>query len=72
VEFQLKKTVDEVMGDQSEVSPSNLPKREIKRFLEEQIWPFLPGELLGSQVSKEQEEEWLGFEQDSSLTDETR
>lgn len=31
------------------------------RFLEEEVWPQIPPELLGKGISKEEEEEILGY-----------
>lgn len=33
----------------------------LHRFLEEEIWPQLPAELLGKKISKGEQEEILGF-----------
>lgn len=43
------------------LTQGRLPQRNITRFLETHIWPTIPEEVLGSVVSKEQEEEWLGY-----------
>jgi antitoxin VapB len=37
------------------------PKRDLTRFLETQIWPAIPANLLGREVQKEELEEYLGF-----------
>lgn len=35
--------------------------RRMRRLLEEEIWPLLPPEELGKPISKEEQEEILGF-----------
>ncbi|MFO7683155.1 MAG: type II toxin-antitoxin system VapB family antitoxin [Chloroflexota bacterium] len=36
-------------------------KRRFESFLEEEIWPQIPSELLGTELTKEEEEEILGY-----------
>lgn len=36
-------------------------KRRFQAFLEEEIWPQIPPELLGTELTKEEEEEILGY-----------
>ncbi len=35
--------------------------RRLLTFLEEEVWPQIPPALLGSQISKEEEEQILGY-----------
>jgi antitoxin VapB len=37
------------------------PKRDLKRFLETHVWPFIPADDLGRPVTKEEREDYLGF-----------
>jgi antitoxin VapB len=37
-------------------------RNRLNTFLEEEIWPQIPAELLGKTLSKAEEEEILGFE----------
>ncbi len=34
---------------------------ELREFLEREIWPQIPPEVLGTEITKEEEEEILGF-----------
>jgi antitoxin VapB len=34
---------------------------EFKRFLEEEVWPHIPEHLRGKPITKEEQEEILGF-----------
>jgi antitoxin VapB len=36
-------------------------QNRLRMFLEEEVWPHIPAELLGKKLSKEEEEEILGF-----------
>jgi len=40
---------------------SSGPKRDLTRFLENHIWPAIPANILGREVTKEELEEYLGF-----------
>jgi antitoxin VapB len=40
---------------------SGVPKRDLGRFLETHVWPVIPANVLGREVSKEEVEEYLGF-----------
>jgi antitoxin VapB len=35
--------------------------QKVRRQLELEVWPYLPAEILGKRLSKEEEEEILGF-----------
>ncbi len=37
------------------------PKRDIRSYLEEQVWPFIPPDMLGKTISKEERERLLGY-----------
>jgi antitoxin VapB len=37
------------------------PRRDLGRFLETHVWPTIPPELLGREVTKDEVEEYLGF-----------
>ena len=37
------------------------PKRDIGRFLATHVWPTIPADVLGREVTKAEVEEYLGF-----------
>lgn len=37
------------------------PKRDIRRYLEEHVWPFIPREVMGTTITKEEREKLLGY-----------
>lgn len=38
------------------------PKRDIQKYLEEHVWPFIPAEMLGKPpMTREEEDEILGY-----------
>jgi antitoxin VapB len=41
--------------------PARQREERLTRFLEEEIWPLIPADQLGSAVSKAEREEILGF-----------
>ena len=43
-----------------QVSPRDR-RAEVMRYLEREVWPRVPAELLGSGLSKEEQEEILGY-----------
>jgi antitoxin VapB len=44
----------------SDAFPENRVAR-LRRFLEEEVWPNVPPDILGKPISKEEEEEILGY-----------
>ncbi len=40
---------------------SEAKAKRVQAFLEEEVWPLVPPELLGKGISKQEEEEILGF-----------
>ena len=45
---------------QPKVTPEERVRR-IKEYLEREVWPFLPPDVLGKKITKEEEEEILGI-----------
>ncbi len=46
------------------VQPKTSPEeraRRIKEYLEREVWPFIPPDVLGKKITKEEEEEILGI-----------
>jgi antitoxin VapB len=37
------------------------PKESLREFLEREVWPMIPPDVLGKTITKEEEEEILGF-----------
>jgi antitoxin VapB len=37
------------------------PKRNIRKYLEEHVWPFIPPEVRGKTITKEEREKLLGY-----------
>ena len=52
--------VAELAGE-SKTEVIRTPKRDLERFLEIQIWPAIPANLLGREVQKKEIEDYLGF-----------
>ena len=42
-------------------APAGDRRAEVMRFLEREVWPRVPSELLGRGLSKEEQEEILGY-----------
>jgi antitoxin VapB len=47
--------------DRIRLSRGGTPKRDLGRFLETHIWPAIPANVLGHEVTKEEIEDYLGF-----------
>ncbi len=46
------------------LAPANVPSdrvAKLRRFLEEEVWPNIPPEVRGKSITKEEEEEILGY-----------
>jgi antitoxin VapB len=45
------------------LAPPSAPDRvaRLRRFLEEEVWPQIPADLRGKKLSKQEEEEILGY-----------
>ena len=43
--------------------PTGRRTEELRRWLEEEVWPSLPPEILGNPLTKEEEEELLGYDE---------
>jgi antitoxin VapB len=37
------------------------PKRSIREYLEKHVWPFIPPDVLGTSITKEERERLLGY-----------
>jgi antitoxin VapB len=37
------------------------PKRDIRKYLEEHVWPFIPPDVMGTTITKEERERLLGY-----------
>jgi antitoxin VapB len=58
VRAALRARRDQLLADRESVQER---RRRLHRFLEEEIWSQLPAEELGKPISKEEQEEILGF-----------
>ena len=47
--------------DRIRLSRGGAPRRDLTRFLETHIWPVIPTNVLGREVTKEEIEDYLGF-----------
>lgn len=52
---EVERLVDEV------AAPADEAKTEVVRYLEREVWPKVPSELLGRGLTKEEQEEILGY-----------
>ncbi len=48
--------------DSTRVAPTRVAStRDVTRFLATQVWPLIPKSVLGTEVTKEEAESYLGF-----------
>jgi hypothetical protein len=59
-ELPVRKTLEERRERPASEVPHGDRKGEVMRYLEQEVWPKIPRELLGRSLTKEEQEEILG------------
>jgi antitoxin VapB len=60
----IRKALEERYYTLSLYRPQRQTEKRLREFLEEEIWSDIPPELLGKQLTKQEEEEILGYGED--------
>lgn len=55
---------DEPRKGELEEETADQKQRRVQRFLEEEVWPKVPPQELGRQLTQQEEDELLGYDKD--------